>query len=121
MNTLRLWKGQNNGITLGSVVEIDEDGEESIFDLTSATVALQIYERSGKVICTIAGTVVSASEGTYKAFPDADDLDSLVVGQSYYWSTKITNATYPQGRVFAEDSDGNLQPVIVMGKATTGV
>lgn len=121
MNVLRLWKGRNNGITLGSVVEVDEDGVESAFDITSATITLLIMNKAGMKIAQFTGSIVSATEGTYKAFPDADDLDALEVGQGkYYWATKIVNATYPQGRIFGTDTDNNLQPVIVMGSELAG-
>ena len=116
--TLRLGKGYNTGPISAAVDVIDDTGTTTAFNLTSATVTLEIYTETGLVVSSIAATIVTATSGTYTAIPGASALDDLTPGGRYFWRTKVVNATYPQGRLFAETENGSLQRVVIMGNSS---
>lgn len=117
-NLLTFWKTYNNGIIQGQVVEVDPDGNETAFVLTGSTITVEIFDQTGTVAASIAGTIDDAVNGIYSAKPDADDLNGLTPGGAYYWRTKIVSATYPQGRLFAKDSHNQLQPAEIFGNSS---
>lgn len=105
INKLFLFKGFNNGLENAILQTVDEDGVETVFDLTGATIVVEVMFGS-TVLASFNGTIITADEGTFYARPDSDDLDSLTVNSTYDYRVKVTNATYTDGRIFAFDGAG---------------
>lgn len=111
---LDFFRGKNNGITQGKLAFKDPNtGAITVFDLTGATVDLIIFDPQSKQdILTIPGTVVNGPEGLYMVKPNATTFNSFPANQlnrELYYKVSATNATYPQGYVFAKDAKDDWQ------------
>lgn len=105
---LQLVKGTNNGVEQGVLYEVDENGNATAFNLTGATITVEVYQEDGTVLVSFAATINDAANGIYTARPSGTAFDSVDDGE-YLWRTRVINATYTDGRVFAEDINGNPQ------------
>ena len=74
---------------------------------------MEIYDNSNTVQAAVLGTVDDASNGIYTIKPDSNDLDGLENGETYYYRIKTISPTYPQGRVYYQNTDGLLYTCII--------
>ena len=111
---LELRKGYNNGLIEATLNRRDSDGNLEAFDLTGATITVQIYDYDrATVLASFDGTVVTASSGIFSAIPSSSDLNALTNGLTYPYGILVQNATYTDGLVFTEDENYNQLECIV--------
>lgn len=105
---LDLFKGYNNGILSSTLYTYDADETATVFDLTGATLSMEIYNEAGTVLATISGTIsASPTTGEFAVVPGASSLNALTSQTEYFYRIKVVNASYAQGLLFTTDSDGN--------------